>query len=105
MRGTATPPSLMARRHDHPSAAHGLAEPLWAVGPARPRAHGPAPPPRWMPLAGLRYAHVVKTVRRRRVVRVQHRVVCGTLQAVQQGLAACGWQSNTAFIERVNLSI
>ena len=58
-----------------------------------------------MPLAGLLYAHVVKTVRRRRVVRVQHRVVCGTLQAVQQGLAACGWQSNTAFIERVNLSI
>ena len=26
-------------------------------------------------------------------------------QAVQQVLAACGWQINTAFIERVNLSI
>src|SRR5207244_538771 len=48
---------------------------------------------------------VVKTVRRRRLVRVQHRVVFGTLEAVQQVLAACGWQINTAFIERVNLSI
>jgi hypothetical protein len=47
---------------------------------------------------------VVKPVRRRRVVRVQHRGVCGTLEAIQQGLAACGWQSNSAFIERLNLS-
>jgi hypothetical protein len=31
--------------------------------------------------------------------------VFGTLQAVQQVLVACGWQINTAFIERVNLSI
>src|SRR5215475_8248308 len=53
----------------------------------------------------LRYAQVVKTVRRRRLVRVSHRVVFGTREAVQQGLAACGWQSNTAFIERVNLSM
>ena len=58
-----------------------------------------------MPWPQLLYAQVVKTVRRRRVVRVQHRVVFGTLQAVQQVLAACGWQSNTAFIERLNLSI
>jgi len=36
---------------------------------------------------------------------VSHRVVFGTLEAVQQVLAACGWQSNTAFIERLNLSI
>jgi hypothetical protein len=48
---------------------------------------------------------VVKTVRRRRLVRVSHRVVFGTLAALQQGLAACGWQSNTAFIARVHLSI
>src|SRR4051794_20688352 len=61
--------------------------------------------PAGCPLLGLLYAQVVKTVRRRRVVRVQHRVVFGTLQAVQQVLAACGWQINTAFIERVNLSI
>jgi hypothetical protein len=75
------------------------------VQPARRQATGPAPTPRWMPLPGLRYAQVVKTVRRRRLVRVKHRVVFGTLEAVQQVLAACGWQINTAFIERLNLSL
>ena len=75
------------------------------VQPARQRAQGPAPKPRWMPLPTLLYAQVVKTVRRRRLVRVSHRVVFGTLEAVQQVLAACGWQINTAFIERVNLSM
>ena len=29
----------------------------------------------------------------------------GTLEAIQQVLAACGWQINTAFMERVNLTI
>jgi len=43
--------------------------------------------------------------RRRRLVRISRRVVFGTLEAVQQVLTACGWQINTAFIERVNLSI
>jgi IS1 family transposase len=75
------------------------------VQPPRYQAKGPAPKPRWMPLPDLLYAQVVKTARRRRLVRVRHRVVCGTLEAVQQVLAACGWQINTAFIERVNLSI
>jgi IS1 family transposase len=75
------------------------------VQPERRQATGPAPKPRWMPLPQLLYAQVVKTVRRRRLVRVRHRVVFGTLEAVQQGLAACGWQSNTAFIERLNLSL
>jgi hypothetical protein len=58
-----------------------------------------------MPLPGLLYAQVVKTVRRRRLVRVRHRVVFGTREAVQQVLAACGWQINTAFVERINLTI
>ena len=58
-----------------------------------------------MPLPGLRYAQVIKTVRRRRLVRVTHRVVFGTLEAIQQVLAACGWQINTAFVERLNLTI
>jgi hypothetical protein len=63
-----------------------------------------------LPLGGaktwqLLYAQVVKTVRRRRLVRVSHRVVFGTLEAVQQVLAACGWQINTSFIERLNLNI
>ena len=75
------------------------------VQPARRRAQGPAPQPRWMPLPQLLYAQVIKTVRRRRLVRVTHRVVFGTLEAAQQVLAACGWQINTAFIERVNLSM
>jgi hypothetical protein len=34
----------------------------------------------------------------RRLVRVRHHVVFGTLEAVQQVLAACGWQINTAFM-------
>jgi hypothetical protein len=52
-----------------------------------------------MPLPQLLYAQVIKTVRRRRLVRVSHRVVFGALEAVQQRLAACGWQINTAFVE------
>ena len=54
--------------------------------------------PRWMPLPGLLYAQVVKTVRRRRLVAVQHRVVFGTLDAVNQVLAPLGWHINTAFV-------
>jgi len=56
-------------------------------------------------LPTLLYAQVVKTVRRRRLVRVSHRLVFGTLAAIEQVLAAHGWQINTAFIERLNLSI
>ena len=48
---------------------------------------------------------MVKTVRRRRLVRVRHRVVFGTLEAIQQVLAACGWQIQTAFVERLTLTI
>jgi hypothetical protein len=48
---------------------------------------------------------VIKTLRRRRLVRVTHRVVFGTREAVEQILAACGWQLQTAFVERLNLTI
>jgi hypothetical protein len=75
------------------------------VQPERRQAKGPLPKARWMPRPGLLYAQVVKTVRRRRLVRVTHRVVFGTLEAVQQVLAACGWQINTAFVERLNLDL
>ena len=75
------------------------------VQPTRCQTTGPMPKPRWMPLPQLYYAQVIKTVRRRRLVHVSHRVVFGTLEAVQQVLAACGWQINTAFIERLNLSM
>src|SRR5256886_8732391 len=75
------------------------------VQPARQHAQGPAPKPRWMPLPGLRYAQVVKTVRRRRLVGVTHRVVFGSLEAVNHVLAPLGWHINTAFVERINLTI
>jgi hypothetical protein len=76
----------------------------WVQVPRR-QATGPAPKPRWMPLPALRYAQVVKTVRRRRLVDVQHRVVFGTIEAVNQVLSPLGWQINTAFVERINLSL
>ena len=43
--------------------------------------------------------------RRRRLVRITHRVVLGTRAAVEQVLAACGWRINTALVERLNLTI
>jgi IS1 family transposase len=75
------------------------------VQPPRRQVTGRAPKPRWMPLPQLLYAQVIKTVRRRRLVRMSHRVVFGTLEAVEQVLSACGWEINTAFVERLNLSI
>jgi IS1 family transposase len=75
------------------------------VQPLRRQGKGPTPKPRWMPLPELLYAQVVKTMRRRRLVAVTHRVVVGTKAAVEQVLAACGWQINTSFVERLNLSL
>jgi hypothetical protein len=69
------------------------------VQPPRRQAHGPVPKPRWMPRPQLLYAQVVKTVRRRRLVAVQHRVVFGSLEAVKHILAPLGWHINTAFVE------
>jgi hypothetical protein len=56
-------------------------------------------------LPALLYAQVVKTMRRRRLVAVKHRVVFGTRLAIEQVLATCGWQLQTAFVERLNLSL
>jgi IS1 family transposase len=75
------------------------------VQPPRPQAQGPMPKPRWRPLPQLLYAQVVKTTRRRRLVEVKPRVVFGTMAAVNHVLRPLGWQINTSFIERVNLSI
>ena len=58
-----------------------------------------------MPLPQLLYAQMVKTTRRRRLVRVRHRVVFGTLKAVNQVLSPLGWQLNTSLVERFNLSL
>jgi IS1 family transposase len=77
---------------------------VW-VHPERRQATGPMPKPRWMPLPQLLYAQVVKSYRRRRIVAVKHRVVFGRMDRVTQVLAACGWQINTAFVERLNLDI
>jgi IS1 family transposase len=75
------------------------------VQPPRQQAKGPMPKPRWRPLPQLLYAQVVKTTRRRRLVEVKPRVVFGTMAAVNHVLRPLGWQINTSFIERVNLSI
>jgi hypothetical protein len=69
------------------------------VQPPRQQAQGPIPRPRWLPLPQLLYAQVVKTVRRRHLIRVRHCVVFGTLEAVNAVLAPLGYQINTAFIE------
>ena len=76
-------------------------------GVQRPRrqAAGPAPKSRWMPLPTRLYAHVVTPYRRRRLVRVRPRGVVGTRAGVKPVLAAHGWQINTAFIERITLTI
>jgi IS1 family transposase/transposase-like protein len=76
----------------------------WVQPPRRP-GKGPTPKPRWRPLPQLLYAQAIKIVRRRRLVRVSHRVVFGTLEAVNAVLAPHGWQINTAFVERINLTI
>jgi hypothetical protein len=74
----------------------------WRQAPRR-QATGPAPKPCWMPLPHLLYAQVIKTIRRRRLIEVKHRVVLGTKAAVDQVLAACGWQINTAGEARLRI--
>ena len=63
------------------------------VHPPRRQATGPAPKPRWMPLPELLYAQVVKTMRRRRIVGVKHRVVFGTQAAVDRILPLAAGRS------------
>jgi hypothetical protein len=75
------------------------------VQPPRRQDTGPPPKPRWRPLPHLLYAQGMKTGRRRRLVRVRHRVVCGTLETVNAVLAPRGGQITTAFIERLTLTI
>ncbi len=76
------------------------------IQPERRQAKGSRPKPRWMPLPGLLYAHVVKSYRQRRIVAVTHRVVFGTREVIEQILAKRGWQINTSFFaERLNLDL
>jgi IS1 family transposase len=75
------------------------------VQPPRRQAKGPRPKSRWMPRPQLLSAQVVKTTRRRRFVDVTHRVVFGTIEAVNQGLRPRGWHINTSLVERFTLSL
>jgi hypothetical protein len=48
---------------------------------------------------------LVKKTRRRRIVEIKRHVVIGTQAAVDQVLNVWGWVINTAFVERLNLSL
>jgi hypothetical protein len=65
------------------------------VQPARRQATGSTPKSRWMPRPQRLYAQGVKTVRRQRLVDVQHRVVFGSLEAVNHVLTPLGWHITT----------
>jgi hypothetical protein len=52
-----------------------------------------------------RYAQVVQSFRRQRLVGVQHRGVLGTRGRGPQVLLACGQQIKTAFVKRLTLDL
>ncbi len=72
----------------------------WVMGMAQRTRH-------WQVATGLIYGQVKKTYRRRMVVRVTQRMRCGTHQALTAALKHLDLSGrlNTAFIERVNLTI
>jgi len=78
----------------------------WVPIPRR-YSRGRRPKPRWQPLPGLQYAQVVKHRVKGRVVSVSCRVVYGSLETIKAVLkqSGVGQVINTAFIERLNLSI
>jgi IS1 family transposase len=62
---------------------------------------------RWQVAAGLIYGQVKKSYRRHKLMRVTHVIRLGTSTAHKvalQGMGFSGWL-NTAFIERVNLTV
>jgi transposase-like protein/IS1 family transposase len=63
--------------------------------------------PQWQVEAGLLYGQVQKSYRRRKLVRVKHVIRLGTGSAFREALQGLGFSGrvNTAFIERVNLTI
>jgi IS1 family transposase len=72
----------------------------WVGGSGRRARH-------WQVAAGLLYGQVRKTYRRRKVVRVTRVMRCGTLPDLRSALTKLGLSGrlNTAFVERVNLTI
>ena len=63
--------------------------------------------PQWQVEAGLLYGQVMKSYRRRKLVQVKHLIRLGTEPAFRDALHLVGFSGrvNTAFIERVNLTI
>jgi hypothetical protein len=63
--------------------------------------------PFWQVSADLLYAQVKKIHRRRRLVKVEHILLCGLSDTLKARLKAIGLSGriNTAFVERVNLTI
>jgi IS1 family transposase/transposase-like protein len=61
----------------------------------------------WQVAAALVYGQVQKHYRHRRLVRVTHRVLCGTPTQFRAALRALGLSGrlNTAFVERLNLTL
>jgi IS1 family transposase len=61
----------------------------------------------WRVAAELLYGQVKKIVRRRRLVRVEHTMLLGEQENLKAGLQRIGLSGriNTAFVERLNLSI
>ena len=78
----------------------------WVQLPRR-FSQGRPPLPRWQARPDLQYAQLVKQRVRGRVVRVTYRVIYGSLDSIQARLTSkgVGQVINTAFIERLNLSI
>lgn len=73
--------------------------------PPRRQLKGPLPKPRWCAHPRLRYAQVIKTCRRRRLVSLIQRVIFGARAEIDRLLAEQGGQINTAFGERFNLTL
>lgn len=76
----------------------------WVEVPRRFK-RGRRPKPRWTPLPELNYAQVVKRRVKGRVVEVTQRVVFGSAETIAAILSSAGHKINTAFIERVNLTL
>ena len=70
-----------------------------------PNSAGRTLKPRWFPLPNLLYAQLIKQRRGRRIVDIKQRLVFGDWPQVQAVLDKLGWQINTAFVERLNLTI
>ena len=85
----------------------GLADALWALGAAAtPPGHkAPCPSRAGCRCPQLLYAQVIKTVRRRRLVGVSTAWCSARWRLSSRCWRPAGWQINTAFVERLNLTI